>query len=175
MNYYAGIGSRKTPHKILTIMMRIAQILSPAWVLRSGGADGADRAFENGAAKSEIFLPWRGFNGNPSPLYVVPDIAYEIAAKYHPAWDKCTHGARALHARNSCQVLGPIPGQSEPSKVIICWHMGSGGTMQAVRIAQANKIPIWNLYESESVPERIFSEDEFKAMVIAIHEEQRRR
>jgi hypothetical protein len=35
------------------------------WVLRSGGVNGADIAFEHGAvAKKEIFLPWSTFNSS---------------------------------------------------------------------------------------------------------------
>ena len=46
---YAGIGSRNTPENIQAIMTKLATKLeSLGWVLRSGGADGADSAFELG-------------------------------------------------------------------------------------------------------------------------------
>jgi len=49
-------------------MTKIAQRMSEkGFVLRSGGAKGADEAFENGAGEKEIYLPWRGFRDNPSP------------------------------------------------------------------------------------------------------------
>ena len=38
--------------------------------LRSGGADGADLAFEIGAANKEIYLPSKDFNNNSSDLIV---------------------------------------------------------------------------------------------------------
>lgn len=84
---YAGIGSRETPHHVLMDMVRIAKLLySLGYTLRSGGADGADSAFEMGADEAnanrkvinpftgdknwqdghpykEIYLPWYGFNG----------------------------------------------------------------------------------------------------------------
>ena len=47
---YTGIGSRETPHHILTLMTEIANILDNiGYTLRSGGADGADTAFALGS------------------------------------------------------------------------------------------------------------------------------
>lgn len=61
---YAGIGSRRTPPEVLGRMRRVAERLDArGYTLRSGGADGADSAFADGATDKEIFLPWRGFNG----------------------------------------------------------------------------------------------------------------
>ena len=61
---YAGIGSRKTPVHILSKMRRVAERLEVrGYTLRSGGADGADTAFEEGCKRKEIFLPQPGFNG----------------------------------------------------------------------------------------------------------------
>lgn len=50
MNAYAGIGSRKTPKNVLDFMFEIGKELALlGYVLRSGGAEGADSAFEKGA------------------------------------------------------------------------------------------------------------------------------
>lgn len=57
MRYYAGIGSRKSPQDILKFMVKIAKSLSDSYILRSGGAVGADKAFEYGAKDKEIFRP----------------------------------------------------------------------------------------------------------------------
>lgn len=68
---YAGIGSRKTPPAELARMEAVGAILQrQGWTLRSGGADGADSAFERGAdrasredgtaAHKEIYIPWSG-------------------------------------------------------------------------------------------------------------------
>lgn len=47
---YAGIGSRQTPDDILELMHRIGSTLAiNGFTLRSGGAVGADTAFEQGA------------------------------------------------------------------------------------------------------------------------------
>src|ERR1044072_4305468 len=102
--YYAGIGSRETPENIQKDMYCIAGHLAQInYTLRSGGADGADLAFEKGCdfvkGKKDIYLPWKDFNGNNSPLYNISDEAYDLAATIHPAWFKLRFGARKLHAR----------------------------------------------------------------------------
>jgi len=152
MLYYAGIGSRKTPQHILTLMTDIAQVMHAFhFTLRSGGADGADTAFERGAgAKKEIFLPWAGYNGrsNGPGIFVPPDKPdmFNIAKQFHPAWHRCSPGAQRLHARNVCQILGLD--LETPSSLVVCWTpngSGSGGTGQALRIAKGYDIPIFDL------------------------------
>jgi len=52
MKYYTGVGSREIPNEIIALMKRVSSKLSKSgWVLRSGGAVGADSAFESGANK----------------------------------------------------------------------------------------------------------------------------
>lgn len=51
--YYSGVDSRKTPPNILDLMTKVAQKLAgQGWVLPSGGADGADSAFETGVKQA---------------------------------------------------------------------------------------------------------------------------
>ena len=155
--YFAGIGSRSTPPDICTDMTKVARHMARmGFVLRSGGAEGADEAFERGARLKEIFLPWKKFRDNPSPLHSFsPDIlrgAMEIAQRYHPAWNRCNSGARKLHARNTFQVLGLD--LNTPVEYVICWTKdgkASGGTGQALRIATALRIEIINLYHEDAI------------------------
>ena len=145
---YSGIGSRRTPIDILQIMTRTAEYLyNQGYILRSGGADGADKAFELGAKeKKEIFLPWKNFNNSDSLLFDTPKEAFEIAAQIHPAWQYLKEYVKKVHARNTLQVLGK--NLDEPSDFIICWTKNGsmiGGTAQALRIAKAYDIPIFNL------------------------------
>lgn len=156
---YAGIGSRETPPEALLQMTKIASILDERnWVLRSGGAQGADQAFENGAKNHfQIFLPWGGFE-NKFPQKISPtkeytsfltDDHYLVAERYHPKWNILSQGVRKMMARNTAQVLGRQPRQNGGwSKLVICWTPGAqitGGTGQAMRIAHAANIPIVNL------------------------------
>lgn len=145
--FYTGIGSRETPPDILAKMTEISKFLaSKGFILRSGGADGADAAFEAGADKKQIFLPWKGFNKNKSYFYTPTQECFDLAEKIHPAWDKCSLGAKKLHARNTQQVLGEK--LNEPSLFIVCWTPkgeASGGTATAIRLAEQNHIPVFNL------------------------------
>lgn len=73
MSKYAGIGSRKTPKEILGLFDYLGRYFAKRrFLLRSGAADGADTAFEDGcdiySGPKEIYLPWKGFNGNGSEL-----------------------------------------------------------------------------------------------------------
>lgn len=159
--YYAGIGSQSTPDDICDLMLGIAQELAGlGFVLRSGHADGADKAFEQGAGKlAQIFLPWPKFNGSGTDGYdstthyaFLPNpTATAIAAQAHPNWKACNEGVRKLHTRNVYQVLGPglgIVNAKTASRFIVCWTKdgkASGGTGQAIRIAEACGIPVFNL------------------------------
>lgn len=139
--FYAGIGSRKTPPEILSLMtMLAAKLASNGYVLRSGGAVGADTAFHTGAgALAEIFTPDRA---TPKAMY--------LASGYHLNWDACSSYIKKLHGRNSMIILGGILDQ--PVSFVVCWTpdgRDSGGTGLAMRIAMDNGIPIVNLYHQE--------------------------
>lgn len=147
--YYAGIGSRATPAYMCTRLYHIAKYLTlKGYTLRSGGADGADVAFEQGCdsllGNKEIFLPWKQFNNNTSELHNPTAAALELAEKIHPAWHNCTQGARKLHARNTHQILGID--LKTPVSFVLCWTHDRGGTKQATRLADKLNIPIINLY-----------------------------
>lgn len=147
--YYTGIGSRTTPQPILEAMTSLAQTLECAWILRSGGANGADKAFEDGVNNpdnTEIYLPWSGFNNNTSERCHITNDAYVMAEHYHPNWKACSDAARKFHARNCYQMLGYD--LATPSHFVICWTPGAkvtGGTGQAMRIAIDRDIHIYNL------------------------------
>lgn len=172
---YAGIGSRETPKLIQDTMTRIGGYLfSQGWTLRSGGAEGADKAFESGFDNQanntlingqhdypgkEIFLPWKNFNFSSSNLhpgaYPFTKEELETASKFHPAWHRCSPGAQAMHTRNVRQIQGLTPPNPPVtlSKFIVCWTEGGklkGGTAQALRIAMALDIPVFNLGIAEN-------------------------
>lgn len=127
MRHYAGIGSRETPVQIIELMKQMAfHLARKDYILRSGGAEGADKAFENGCdlanGGKEIYLPWPNFQDSNSNLIVQDGVAYEIAEKFHPYWHNLKEGARKLQARNSHQVLGHD--LQSPSSFIICYTKG---------------------------------------------------
>lgn len=148
---YTMIGSRSTPQPILDLMFDIAARLGEdGWILRSGGADGADSAGESGANSvgglTEIYLPWKGFNGRSSDLYPPTFDAKLRASRIHPGWDRLSQGAALLHARNVHQILGK--NLRIPTQFVICWTPGGkpiGGTRTAIVLAEENNIPVYNL------------------------------
>jgi hypothetical protein len=148
---YAGIGSRQTPHEVLNIMHRIGAFLSNKnFVLRSGGASGADASFEQGCdsvnGTKEIYLPWQRFNNNKSPHFVVTPEAEKLAASVHPAWHTLSRPAKQLHGRNCYQILGLS--LADPVDIVICWTPGgqaTGGTATAIKLAVKHGIPVYNL------------------------------
>lgn len=158
MASYAGIGSRETPNDVLRLMSLIAiHHARQGFTLRSGGAGGADLAFEAGCDRAdgmrEIYIPWSGFQSRlatrDSRGFVQVGVgpkALELAQQFHPAWERCSRGARALHARNGYQVLGRQ--LDDPVDRVICWTrgaLGGGGTGQAIRIARHHGIAIHDL------------------------------
>lgn len=176
-NYYTGIGSRETPKDICKLMEDIAfKLASKDYILRSGAAQGADTAFEEGAkfyaeqveervTLAQIYLPWDGFvkNGDYDDFYKdwykvldrMPNKkeAELIASETHPAWEKCSRGAKLLHTRNVYQVLGSS--LKSPSQFLICWAKldkhGNirGGTATAWNLAQKYDVPCFNLINEE--------------------------
>lgn len=150
---YAGVGSRQTPPDVLALMTVIARRLAArGFVLRSGGAVGADRAFEKGAPHREIYLPWTDYSPLAARLYTPTTEAFVLASKHHRAWSRLGGAAKALHARNAHIVLGTY--LKTPALFVVCWTRDgaiekttaeTGGTGQAIRIAVAHGIKVWNL------------------------------
>ena len=161
---YAGIGARITPPDVLEVMTRLGAVLAKAgFTLRSGAASGADRAFESGACsvggRREIYLPFAGFQGHDSSLFNVGEGAMELAARFHPAWDQLSPTVKRLHGRNAYQVLGVQ--LDRPADFVICWtpdgcvshanrRRSTGGTGTAISIADAYRVPVFNLQNGAS-------------------------
>ena len=147
---YCGIGSRQTPQHILGIMTKIGESFAQkGLLLRSGGAIGADTAFERGCdvvkGKKEIF-----YATNNKGIIVSEEImqqALVLAGQVHPAWHRCSDYVKRLHARNGMQILGRE--LNKPVDFVVCWTKDggpTGGTGQAIRLAMSRDIKIYNLY-----------------------------
>ena len=145
--FYTGVGSRETPSEVLQVMTDLAYALaSEDWVMRSGGADGADTAFLDGVEQwvdmsglrsrlfAEVYLPWDRFNqgkhNRRSPgvdwYHEATAEAVEISARVWDGWgqrpknwDDLTFPTKALMSRNVHQVIGPAC--NCPSTMVVCW------------------------------------------------------
>jgi hypothetical protein len=169
--FYTGVGSRNTPPWTLMTMTKIAIKMSLlGYVLRSGGAEGADTAFEQGVleGKKEIyyadnFIPYGSVDGKKVPYDPnVFEQAKAIAGQFHPAWNALRLNGtpvvkdypKRLHGRNAFQILGV--NLAEPASYCICWtpdavsthaqrRQSTGGTGTAISIGDHYKVPIINL------------------------------
>jgi len=151
--YYTGVGSRETPNVALMTMHQIAMYLSrQGYTLRTGDADGADRAFGNGAMMAGTPTCGNLINRYTASQATVRSM--RLASQYHPVWEKLSEYAKKLHGRNAFQVLGP--NLDNPSKFLLCWtpdgceshatrNRSTGGTGTAISIAEAYGIPVINM------------------------------
>jgi O-acetyl-ADP-ribose deacetylase (regulator of RNase III) len=172
---YAGIGSRNITSNQSLLLARVGFMLALAgFNCRTGAANGSDTSFEfsvkvavdflNSIGKTSnlgdylsCFLPWNNFNGRSAGEgYIVPfgRRHTDYSSEFHPAWHSLPNSAKSLMGRNACQVLGQD--LCIPSKFIACMTPDgaitasetsprTGGTGTAIRIADKNNIPVFNL------------------------------
>lgn len=151
--FYAGIGSRNAPSAILKLMTSMATRLeAEGAVLRSGNAEGSDRAFQGGVkdpCNMEVFLSRHGHQ----------PWAMEEVKRCMPVdrsgFDNWKPYIKGLMARNMMQVLG-CNGIS-PVSFVLCYapsfeyHTSKpGGTGYAIRCALNHDIPVFNLFDENT-------------------------
>lgn len=150
---FAIIGTREPDENQAECAKHLAFVFAVLGrhTVRTGGAYGIDqRAIEGTRGTNlQVYLPWESYNRD-----IVPDRARIIVYdpkrhtswtnsvhSYHPAWDRLSRGAFALHARN----YGIICGECEERVTAVVAfpdESGGGGTGQGLRIARALKVPI---------------------------------
>ena len=155
---FAGFGARATPDHILDIMYKASLYLGKeGYKLRSGGAPGADTAFEEAYISLFHDVYTNSLDGIPNitEIYYKEDAtlqAIEVASRFHPAWNRCSKAVRQLHGRNAMILLGS--NLNTPVNFGICWTKdgkATGGTGLGIRIANAYNIPIFNLHDPETL------------------------
>lgn len=143
---YAGIGSRETPAEVCGLMIDYAAHLArKGWLLRSGGAKGADSAFEAGCdyehGAKEIFLARHCTN----------EARLLLKRNYPNIKGKEEYTMRLL-ARNLMIIHGVD--LSTPVDAVICWTPGGldvGGTAIGLNEARKSNIKITNLGNPETL------------------------
>ena len=160
---FTGVGSREINQTGINRIIEVASILQKTGaILRSGGADGSDQAFESCFLKEEqkeIYLPWKNAFNNSSAFCFVGKEAMALAATIHPVFDRLKPGAQKLHARNCYQVLGWS--LKNKSDILICWTKdgavcekettsNTGGTRTAIVLADRMGVPVFNLNKDTS-------------------------
>ena len=157
---YAGIGASNAPAETRTLMTDVAQRLAEEdFLLRTGGGQGSEEAFENGARLADgrwrVYLPHDGYRGRESGVdgatADIPDHAFAFAAERHDNWDNLTEATQRQYARNAVQILGED--LESPADVVICWTRDgatTGVTGQAIALAEEYDIPVVNLGDSDA-------------------------
>ena len=154
--FYAGIGSRETPWKILRIMKHTAQLLAiDEYGCSTGAANGADQAFATAAHEMQsplhLYLPWPSYEQNwvNSKRCALTDVtilndndidAITSVYDFHPAANKLKPAIIKLHARNYLIIKDVL--------FVVCYTpdgKGQGGTGQGIKIAQSMNIPVYDL------------------------------
>lgn len=165
--FYTGVGSRETPPDVLNSMYEIAlRMEQHGYILRTGGAVGADQAFRNGAQEYQIYSPYDWHERHafaPDVTHKYSEEAWQkatlLSAELHPAWGRCGEYARRLLTRNTFQVMGCH--MVLPSQFLVCWTpdgathgkdttRATGGTGQTIRVASHFNIPVFNLNDPDS-------------------------
>lgn len=158
------IGARAAPDNVLEMARDLGYHLGRAGHrMRSGAADGMDRAFEDGflAANGdvELHLPFKGYNGSKSQLHKVPAQARELAQQRYIGWEDASEKLRLILASCCAQTLGAD--LDSPSDALICWtkdgceswqghSRATGGTSVALLLAVDKGIPVFNLKNQAS-------------------------
>lgn len=156
-----GIGSREIDETGKARVTEIAKMMdAKGFILRSGGAPGADTVFEANMSQKEIYLPWKGFGereGREATSFDIVGVdskAINIAKEIHPHWNAVTSGGAKLLGRDVYQVLGAT--LDMPSSLCVCWtkdgaktekesSKATGGSRTAIVLADRNHIPVFNL------------------------------
>ena len=164
MQHYTGIGSRKTPPEILRIMEALAETLAlKGWTLRSGGARGADQAFEAGARKAGGGVEsWDPRKDCIDILSWAEDVVAQHCWEF--PYSRMKRTTKELLVRNMYQIHGEEG--NLPSSFVVCYTLAdplsrdretgfkSGGTRYAIREAASCGIEVFNLNNPEHL-ERI--------------------
>jgi hypothetical protein len=158
---WTGVGSQKTPESVCMVETLFAQT-KPNSIMRSGAAKGSDKAFEDGAKHTEIYLPDRGFRGHQTGIWQYTEEqamwGEYLAQKVYPIVIQNKQHMK-MFRRNAFQVVGlsTCVEDSDPSEFLVCWTPDgcvspsgylrgrTGGTGVAIMIAWEFDIPIYNL------------------------------
>lgn len=172
MRYVTLVGSRDIPDEVRDTLILVGRkFAEQGYHGRSGFAEGSDICFFQGYIEAGMthnftnYIPWWGFRKKDIPAFYQDHTntlrvckstqAESIASGIHPAWDRCSPAAKALHTRNVFQVLGDEI--NTPSRLLVCYanmdkHSDPvGGTRTAWMLAKNNNIPCKNLKDPNTM------------------------
>lgn len=175
---YAGIGDVNIPANIQELMKMIGEELAhQGYVLRTGGAKGADTAFMEGCDKAkgikEIFYP--------SDIHVNAK-TLKIAKEIHGHWEYCENKQPKpgnkysfpvqAHCRNMKIINGDL--LNNPVEFTIAYqdiNQVTGGTWQGIKYSKKLGIKVYNLFvekDRNEIIDIVFRDEEQKEKVLKL-------
>lgn len=168
MNYkaYAGTGDRMTPVEVQEKMKSLAQYLdSLGYTYRGNGSKVPGDSFELGSNRKELYLPWNKFNDKTSDFNKknakFSQDVYDLSAKFFPKLSTLKDSVQKIISTDAFILLGE--NLRDPVKFLVLWtpdgcevekninFKTTGFMAQAIKIACASKIPIFNLHNPDAV------------------------
>lgn len=161
--YFTGVGARYgVPQSVYERVDRIGRyLIGIGYKCRTGDAVGMDAAWRHiSQPDCEFYAPKTRSNPLPGARIIVDEryrLAKQITRQHHPYFHNLNDFDAELQIRNVFEVLGEDV--NDPSEFLICWTKDgsekktskeTGGTGQAIRLAIAYNVPVFNLYHSDA-------------------------
>lgn len=158
---YIMTSGRDVPKHIVEQMVELSRsIKESGYVLRIGGLEGGDNVLGELDKDAELYLPWKNFSDKVSKLYFSTEECLALASKFNAKFNEINNSMRSFLGMYTRMVLG----KDLKSRVnfIICWTPDgaedsssittkTGLIAQAIGIASAMKIPVFNLNNADTV------------------------
>ena len=107
---YAGFGAENAPPEVAQLMTEVGEELAyQDFLLRSGGAQGSDEAFENGArligGRRRIYLHTDGLrerqDGVDQATADIPERAFQVVKEHRAGWNTLTEAEQRHYTREN--------------------------------------------------------------------------
>lgn len=161
--YFTGVGARYgVPSDVYDRVDSIGRyLIGIGYRNRTGDAVGMDAAWRKVCAHACDFYAPRNRSNPLADAKIITGEHYvrakNITRQYHPYFHNLGDFEAELHIRNVFEVLGDE--LNNPSEFLVCWTKDgaekkttreTGGTGQAIRLAIAYDIPVFNLYHADA-------------------------
>lgn len=152
---YTVSANQDIPDNISDILTSVVKRFSEAdYTLRTGGNKGVDDLLESLSKRTEIHLPWRGFNDKQSKFTFNTKNSFEIAKQFSPVYENMKDSVKAMLARNVRMMLGKD--LKSPTMFLITWTADgaesasertgkTGFAGHLIAMASAMRVPVYNL------------------------------
>lgn len=149
------IGNQNPPQNVSDALQRILPALDGLkYTARVNGFEGIGEVMEQNYQRTEVILPWKGFNDKESKFAFTTERAKGIAKLYHKSYDSMSNGIQAFLGTNVRCVIGhnlngPVlfaivwssDGAETPSEL----SNDTGNLQHVLQMLFDLKVPVFNL------------------------------